>query len=147
MVKLKCVHPYTNASIHLNKKYVLFMLVNGECTCTRMFGRMWMYECMDVHVWAQYATYFQPMVGVSQAQLPAHYHGLLGAPAVSTQQPPALGPVGERLEHLHAPLVPGPPPSDTHLCRAEGSCQWISSQTSMRSRRISLDVGKARWEL
>lgn len=38
-------------------------------------------------------TYLQALVSVAQAQLPAGHHGLLGAPALSTDQTPALRPV------------------------------------------------------
>ena len=64
-------------------------------------------------------TYLQALVSVAQAQLPAGHHGLLGAPALSTDQTPALRPVRVWAQHLHAALVTGPSSGESDLCGAE----------------------------
>lgn len=65
-------------------------------------------------------TYLHAMISVAQPQLPAGHHGLLGVPALSTDQSPALGSVSVGVHHLHAPLVECAPPRDADLCGAKG---------------------------
>ena len=60
-------------------------------------------------------TYLQAVVSVAQPQLPADYHGVPRAPALSADQPPALRPVPVGGHHLHTTLVASAPACDADL--------------------------------
>jgi len=65
-------------------------------------------------------TYLQALVRVAQAHLPAGHHGLLGGPVLTTDQTPALCPVGVWAQHLHAALVASSSSCDSDLCETKG---------------------------
>lgn len=123
-----CKQSYWFTSCHLLK--VIHWLCMGEITSNQLDHWVFLtvYLSCICHVnWKADScpsallmlTYLQALVSVAQAQLPAGHHGLLGAPALSTDQTPALRPVRVWAQHLHAALVTGPSSSESDLCEAE----------------------------
>lgn len=61
-------------------------------------------------------SYLEGMAGEAEAELPAHYHGLHGAPAVSTHRAPHQRAVSLH-QHLDAALERVTASAQTHLCQ------------------------------
>ncbi len=97
------------------------MTVHYICICQiHQKATRWSKQLCSAAETSVLITYLQALVSVAQAQLPAGHHGLLGGPALSTDQTPALCPVRVWAQHLHTALVTGASSCDSDLCGAEG---------------------------
>lgn len=100
-------------------KRTTFMTIYYICICHILYVSDKRQLCCRKLLSVVLITYLQALVSVAQTQLPAGHHGLLGGPALSTDQTPALCPVTVRAQHLYPPLIAGPSACDSDLCGAK----------------------------